>query len=53
MQLSPLAVLERGYSIVQTADGAILRDASNTAAKANLSVRLHKGSLQVKVTKVQ
>jgi len=53
MQLSPLAVLERGYSIVRTEDGAILRDASNTAAKANLSVRLHKGELQVKVTKVR
>lgn len=51
-QLSPLAVLERGYSIVQAADGAVLRDASNTAAKASLSVRLHRGSLQVKVTKV-
>jgi len=49
-QLSPLAVLERGYSIVQTADGAVLRDASDTAPKANLNIRLHKGSLKVKVS---
>jgi exodeoxyribonuclease VII large subunit len=52
MQLSPLAVLERGYSIVQASDGSILRDASATAPKANLTVRLHKGSLQVRVTKI-
>ncbi|MEP7364633.1 MAG: exodeoxyribonuclease VII large subunit [Acidobacteriota bacterium] len=53
MQLSPIAVLERGYSIVQAADGSILRDASNTSLKASLAVRLHKGALTVKVTKVQ
>lgn len=52
MQLSPLAVLERGYSIVQAADGSILRDAASTAPQADLSVRLHKGSLTVKVTSV-
>jgi len=52
LQLSPLAVLERGYSIVQAADGSILRDAAATAPKANLSVRLHKGSLKVQVTKI-
>jgi len=48
--LSPLAVLERGYSIVQTAEGTVLRDAGETAPKANLSIRLHKGTLKVKVS---
>lgn len=49
-QLSPLAVLERGYSIVQTADGAVLRDAADTAPKASLHIRLHRGSVKVKVS---
>lgn len=49
-ELSPLAVLERGYSIVQTAEGTVLRDAGDTAPKASLSIRLHKGTLKVKVS---
>ena len=43
-------MLERGYSIVQTAEGTVLRDAGVTAPKANLSIRLHKGMLKVKVS---
>ena len=32
--LSPLAVLTRGYSITQTEDGSILRDASTVQSRA-------------------
>jgi len=48
-QLSPLAILERGYSIVQTEAGAIVRDAEQTHVEERLRVRLHRGGLQVRV----
>jgi exodeoxyribonuclease VII large subunit len=47
--LSPLAVLERGYSIVQNAAGKIIRDAADTAEGESLRVRLHRGGLLVHV----
>lgn len=46
--LSPLAVLTRGYSITQTADG-ILRDASQVRAGDKLSITLEKGKLEAGV----
>ena len=48
-QLSPLAVLERGYAIVEKPEGRIVRSASDTAAGESLNVRLHRGELQVTV----
>jgi exodeoxyribonuclease VII large subunit len=47
--LSPLAILERGYAIVQTPAGAVVRDAAQTAANDRLNVRLHRGRLGVRV----
>jgi len=48
-QLSPLAVLERGYSIIQTASGTVIRAASQVSAGDALKLRLHQGTLEVHV----
>lgn len=47
--LSPLGILERGYSIVQTEGGAILRSARQASIGESLRVRLHEGELGVRV----
>ena len=48
-QLSPLAVLERGYSIIRTASGTVVRAAGQVSAGDTLQVRLHQGRLGVLV----
>lgn len=48
--LSPLAVLERGYSIVRDEDGKLVRQASEVEPGARIGIRLHKGSLKAAVT---
>ena len=47
--LSPVAILERGYAIVRTANGLILRRAEEVAPGDPLAVRLHEGELAVRV----
>lgn len=47
--LSPLAVLTRGYSITQSEDGRVLRDAADVAPGEKLQVRLKRGKLQAQV----
>jgi exodeoxyribonuclease VII large subunit len=47
--LSPLAVLERGYSIAKDEQGRLLRDARDVEAGENLSLRLARGSLRCRV----
>ncbi|MBR7835295.1 exodeoxyribonuclease VII large subunit [Actinospica durhamensis] len=47
--LSPLKTLERGYAIVQSAEGHVLRDAAQVTAGQELGVRLAAGRLAVKV----
>jgi exodeoxyribonuclease VII large subunit len=47
--LSPLATLERGYAVVQTEDGTVLRSALEAEIGAELGVRLASGSLGVTV----
>ncbi len=47
--LSPLATLERGYAVVQRADGAVLRAAGDAAPGDTLAVRLAEGRLDVTV----
>ena len=51
--LSPLAVLERGYSITSSADGVILKDSRQAGTGDIIHVRLHRGELksEVKETK--
>ena len=49
-QLSPLAVLSRGYAIVSDAHDNVLRSASETAPGQPVNIRLHAGSLGAVVT---
>ena len=51
--LSPLAVLSRGFSIVETESGAILRDASNVKENEDVKIRLARGNIKAKVTSVE
>lgn len=44
--MSPLRVLDRGYSITQLNDGRILRDASEASVGSSLSIRLARGSIE-------
>ena len=48
--LSPLAVLARGYSLTRTPDGAVVRSARQVGAGDDVSVLLHEGSLDCRVT---
>jgi len=47
--LSPLAVLDRGYALVLTADGTIIRSTSQIAAGDQLTTRLADGSFLSRV----
>jgi len=49
--LSPIAVLNRGYALVYTADGTLLRSAAGTATGRRIRARLASGSLEAEVTK--
>ncbi|SDS39111.1 exodeoxyribonuclease VII large subunit [Agrococcus carbonis] len=48
--LSPQSTLDRGYAVVQTADGHVARDAGAIAADAALLVTLASGTLDARVT---
>jgi len=48
--LSPLAVLGRGYSLTRTTDGRIVRTWHDVVAGDAVSVLLHEGSLDCRVT---
>lgn len=48
--LSPAATLSRGYAIVQTASGGVLRDSGDAGPGDGLRVRLARGELAVTVT---
>ena len=50
--ISPLATLERGYAIVSTPDGTILRNARDTQPGERISARLGKGQLACTVDEV-
>jgi len=49
--LSPLAILERGYAIVQREEGGILKDAATVPPRTKIEIRLSKGRLKASVTK--
>ncbi len=51
--LSPLSVLKRGFSLVQTESGEILRDAENIKSNDRVKIRLARGKLEVKVLSVE
>jgi exodeoxyribonuclease VII large subunit len=46
---SPLQVLERGYAIATDAVGNVLRDASQVAIGAEVTIQLHRGRLNTEV----
>ena len=48
--LSPLAVLNRGYALVYTADGQLLRSAADTHPGSTIRARLAQGSLTAHVS---
>lgn len=50
--LSPLSVLDRGYAIVQDEAGGIAKNAADTPAGSQIDVRLAKGRLVARVTRV-
>jgi len=50
--LGPAATLERGYAIVQTPDGAVVRAASQVRQRDRIGVRLAEGALQATVDEV-
>jgi exodeoxyribonuclease VII large subunit len=50
-QLSPLAILNRGYAIVTSETGHILTDAAEAPTGSTIAVRLARGRLQAAVTK--
>ena len=49
--LGPLATLERGYAIVTTAEGQVIRDSGAAQTGDTVSVRLHRGELTTVVSK--
>lgn len=51
--LSPNSVLERGYSLVQQADGSIVRDSSRIAPAEPLTVTFARGQAEVRVEKTR
>ena len=50
--LNPLAVLERGYSVISNASGKVLTSVSQIAVKDQLRIRLHDGRLQTEVKSI-
>lgn len=50
--LSPLAVLSRGFSIAETENGEILRDAKQTKSGDKVKIRLARGKLEAEVLNV-
>jgi len=51
--LNPLAVLERGYAVVQRPDGTLLTRAAQARPGESVRVRLADGSLQADITSVE
>ncbi|MDQ2962212.1 MAG: exodeoxyribonuclease VII large subunit, partial [Pseudomonadota bacterium] len=49
--LGPEAVLDRGYSIVTTATGAIVQDVTQTAVDQSLTLRFARGGADAQVTR--
>jgi exodeoxyribonuclease VII large subunit len=50
--LSPVACLERGYSIVKTADGHVVSQAEHITAGESVNILLHRGSVDATVDRV-
>jgi exodeoxyribonuclease VII large subunit len=51
--LSPLAILERGYSLIFNAEGLLVKDAAELAPGESIQARLARGELQARVEAVR
>jgi exodeoxyribonuclease VII large subunit len=51
--LSPLGILQRGYSLTFSADGALLNDARKVNVGERLETRLHRGKIYSKVERIE
>ena len=51
--LSPLSVLNRGYSIAENESGEILRDTQKVKANDTVNIRLAKGKIKTRVLEVE
>jgi exodeoxyribonuclease VII large subunit len=51
--LSPLATLERGYSVLQDADGHVVTSVTALAPKTKISVRVADGRVHATTTKLE
>ena len=51
--LSPLAVLSRGYSVVEGANGKAVKDAAQLSPNERVALRFHKGRASAEVKDVQ
>jgi exodeoxyribonuclease VII large subunit len=51
--LSPVRVLERGYAVVRTDKGAVVRDGASLAVGARITVELAKGGVAARVEEVK
>ena len=51
--LSPLSVLNRGYSIAENESGEILRDTKKVKANDTVNIRLAKGKIKTRVLDVE
>jgi exodeoxyribonuclease VII large subunit len=50
--LSPQSTLDRGYSVVRSADGEVVRDAAGLDPGAAIAIRFARGSAGAEVTSV-
>jgi exodeoxyribonuclease VII large subunit len=48
-QLSPLAILDRGYALVHTRDGVLVKDAAQAPPGTGLNVQLARGRVSATV----
>jgi exodeoxyribonuclease VII large subunit len=51
--LSPLKVLTRGYALVQSEDGVVLRSVKDTHAGDEIDVRFNDGSIRASVIRIE
>ena len=51
--LSPLATLQRGYSVLQDADGHVLTSVADVSARQRVSVRVADGRIHATTTKTE
>jgi len=51
--LSPLAILDRGYSLTFRDSGVLLKDAGTVRSGQLIKTRLHRGTIHSKVTKIE